>query len=117
MYAGSNGKAMLYKITGPGRASVMYDFDADDVKSIAVGKNGAVWAIANKYGEQFSAPKRNKSGPPGPQTTKAPKPGKGTLVRFGKVGDRTTYSTADLYDPVSRSYRPFYVLRAVQPRP
>jgi hypothetical protein len=86
VYAGSNGKAMLYKITGPGRASVMYDFDADDVKSIAVGKNGAIWAIANKYGEQFSAPKRNKSGPPGPQTTKAPKPGKGTLVRFGKDG-------------------------------
>src|SRR5262249_46582529 len=86
VYAGSNGKALLYKITGPGRGSVVYDFDSDDVKAIAAGKNGAVWAIANKYTELFAPPKRNKSGPAGPQAAKPAKPGKGSLVRFGKDG-------------------------------
>ncbi len=89
VYAGSNGKALLYKLTAPGRASVLYDFDGDDVKGIAVApsaKGGAVYAIANKYVEAFSPPKKNKGGPPGPQSTKAPKPGKGVLVRFAKDG-------------------------------
>jgi hypothetical protein len=82
---GSNGKALLYKLSGPGRATVLYDFDADDVKAITVGK-GVVYAIANKYSESFSAPKRNKPGPPSPQASKASKPGKGQLVRFGRDG-------------------------------
>lgn len=89
VYAGSNGKGLLYKLTGPGRASVMYDFDADDVKAIAVApaaKGGAIYAIANKYNEPFSAPKRTKTGPPSPQPTKANKPGKGTLMRFSREG-------------------------------
>jgi hypothetical protein len=86
VYTGSNGKALLYKLTGPGRASVLYDFDADDVKAIAVAKSGAVYAIANKYTETFTSPKRNKTGPPAPQPTKAGRPGKGLLMRFGKDG-------------------------------
>ena len=44
------------------------------------------------------------------QVLRRPDQGRGTTGTW-------TYSTADLYDPVSRSYRPFYVLRAVQPRP
>jgi hypothetical protein len=87
VYAGSNGKALLYKITGAGRATVLHDFDADDVKSIVVApaeKGGAVYAIANKYSESFTAPKRNKSGPPQPQPAKAGRPGKGQLWRFVK---------------------------------
>lgn len=89
VYSGSNGKALLYRITGPGRATVLHDFDADDVKAIAIApiaKGGAVYAIANKYSETFAAPKRTKITPPGPQPTKAAKPGKGTLTRFGKDG-------------------------------
>src|SRR5262249_29001588 len=86
VYTGSNGKALLYKPTGPGRASVLYDFDADDVKAIAVAKNGSVYAIANKYTETFTTPKRNKQGPPAPQPTKTPRPGRGLLMRFGKDG-------------------------------
>lgn len=91
VYAGSHGKALLYKITGPGRATVLYDFDADDVKAIAVAradKGGQVYAIANKYHEGFPQPllKRNKSGPPSPQPTKPPHPGKGLLMRFTKDG-------------------------------
>ncbi|KYF82896.1 hypothetical protein BE20_57760 [Sorangium cellulosum] len=89
VYAGSNGKALLYKLTAPGRATVLHDFDADDVKAIAIApgaKGGAVYAIANKYAEAFAAPRRNRSGPPTPQPTRAPKPGKGVLVRFDRSG-------------------------------
>jgi len=89
VYAGSTGKALLYKLTGPGRATVLHDFDGDDVRAIAVApgaKGGAIYAIANKYTEAFAAPRRNKSGPPTPQPVKPAKPGKGTLMRFGSNG-------------------------------
>jgi hypothetical protein len=89
VYAGSNGKALLYKITGPGRGTVLHDFDADDVKHIVVApseKGGGVYVVANKYNEGFTAPKRNKQGPPTPQPPKSSRPGKGALWRFGKDG-------------------------------
>jgi hypothetical protein len=44
------------------------------------------------------------------QVLRRPDQGRGTSGTW-------TYSTSDLYDPVSRSYRPFYVLRSVTPRP
>ena len=56
------------------------------MKAIAFGKNGAMFVVANKMGESFAPPKRNKSGPPGPQSTRPAKPGKGALYRFGKDG-------------------------------
>jgi hypothetical protein len=86
VYAGSNGKALLYKLTGPGRSTVLYDFDHDDVKAIVPIKGGGLYAIANKYSESFSSPKRNNSGPPTPTPAKAGKPGKGVLMRFDKNG-------------------------------
>ncbi len=89
VYTGSNGKALLYKITGPGRASVLYDFDADDVKAISIGRGpqrGVLYAIANKYSEAFSAPKRNKSGPGGPAPSRPGRPGKGLLMRIDNSG-------------------------------
>jgi hypothetical protein len=98
VYAGTNGKALLYKITGPGRATVLHEFTADDVKAIVVApadKGGAVYAIANKYSDTFVAPKRNKQGPPSPQPAKAGRPGKGQLVRFGKDGVAETLLTDD----------------------
>jgi hypothetical protein len=96
VYAGSQGKALLYKITAPGRATVLYDFNADDVKGIVVARatqGGAIYAIANKYpdtssrfSDAYVGPKHNKPGPPGPQPTKAPRPGKGVLFRFTREG-------------------------------
>jgi hypothetical protein len=86
VYAGSNGKALLYKLTGPGRSTVLYDFDHDDVKAIVPIKGGGLYAIANKYTESFSAPKRNTPGPPSPSPAKAGRPGKGVLMRFDKNG-------------------------------
>ncbi|MEJ7729314.1 MAG: hypothetical protein WKG00_08865 [Polyangiaceae bacterium] len=86
VYAGSNGKALLYKLSGPGRSAVLYDFDHDDVKAIVPIKGGGLYAIANKYTETFSSPKRNSSGPPSPTPAKAGRPGKGVLMRFDKNG-------------------------------
>jgi hypothetical protein len=89
VYAGSSGKGLLYKITGPGRATVVYDFPGEEVKRIAFGKRGEVFAIANDYGEPPEAPKRSSSNRPATpvSTTSArPKPGKGTLYRFDATG-------------------------------
>ncbi len=87
VFAGSSGKGLLYKITGPGRAGVLHDFDADEVRAIVPGKNGALYAIANKYTEMAPLPKKPAANtPPGPQTLKPQRPGEGALVRFDKDG-------------------------------
>jgi hypothetical protein len=89
VYTGSNGKALLYKLTAPGRATVVHDFEGDDVKAIAIAPaalGGSVYAISNKYTEAFAPPKRNKTSPPTPQPTRLGRPGKGVLTRFGKDG-------------------------------
>ena len=106
VYAGSNGKALLYKLTGAGRATVLHDFKADDVKAIVVGpasKGSPVYAIANKYNESFASPKRNKQGPPTPQSTRAPRPGKGQLWRFTKdgVGEQLADESSSHYSALS----------------
>jgi hypothetical protein len=89
LYAGSSGKGLLYKVTGVGRATVLYDFPGEEVKAIAVTKAGVVWAIGNEYGEAPEAPKRSPAagraqsgGTGGPKA----KPGKGQLVRFDAQG-------------------------------
>jgi hypothetical protein len=87
VYAGSSGKGLLYKITAPGRATVLYDFPGEEVKGVGVAKGGVVWAIGNEYGELPEAPRRGASTrPSGPVTSARPKPGKGSLFRFDASG-------------------------------
>jgi len=89
VYAGSSGKGQLYKITGPGRATVLGDLPGEEVKAIAVGKNNVVWAIANEYGEPPEPPKRSAAAgrvPAGPSSGARGKPGKGQLHRFDAQG-------------------------------
>ena len=87
VFTGSSGKGLLYKVTGPGRASVLYDFDADEVRAIVPGKNGSLYAIANKYTEMAPMPKKPAaSAPPPPQTLKPQHPGEGVLMRFDRNG-------------------------------
>lgn len=89
VYAGSSGKALLYKITGPGRATVLYDFPGEEVKALALAANGSLYAISNEYGEQPDVPRRTGSSgraPAGPAATARPKPGKGTLTRIDAQG-------------------------------
>jgi hypothetical protein len=89
VYAGSSGGALLYKITGPGRASVLYDFPGEDVKAIAITKNGYIYAISNEHGEPVEPPRRSANAgrtPAAPVTIVRSKPGKGTLTRFDPQG-------------------------------
>jgi outer membrane protein assembly factor BamB len=89
LYAGSSGKGQLYRITGPGRASVLYTMPGEEVKAIVVGKGGVVWAISNEYGEPPEPPKRAPTAgrtPAGPSPAARGKPGKGNLFRFDAQG-------------------------------
>jgi len=87
VFTGSSGKGLLYKVTGPGRASVLYDFDADEVRAIVPGKNGALYAIANKFTEMAPLPKKAATVvTPTPQPLKPQRPGEGVLMRFDKDG-------------------------------
>jgi hypothetical protein len=89
VYAGSSGKGQLFKITGPGRATVLATLPGEEVKAIAVAKGGVVWAIANEYGEVPDPPKRSAAAgriPAGPNQQPRTKPGKGQLHRFDAQG-------------------------------
>lgn len=89
LYAGSSGKGQLYKITGPGRATVIGDMPGEEVKAIAIGKGNVVWVISNEYGEPPEAPKRSAAAgrvPAGPSSAPKAKPGKGQLHRFDAQG-------------------------------
>ena len=88
LLAGSSGKGNLYRITGPGRATVLATLPGEEVKAVAVAK-GIIWAIGNEYGETPEAPKRSPAAgrtPAGPSTAARPKAGKGVLYRFDAQG-------------------------------
>jgi hypothetical protein len=89
VYAGSSGKGQLYKISGPGRATVIGDLPGEEVKAIATGKGNVVWAITNEYGEPPEPPKRSAAAgriPAGPSSGAKAKPGKGHLFRYDAQG-------------------------------
>lgn len=89
VYTGSNGAALLYKLTGPGRSQVIRDFSGDDVKAIAIDKSGTLYAIANEYRDSYKGlrPKPgaglNQGSPSSPPSTR---PGKGELWRIDARG-------------------------------
>jgi hypothetical protein len=91
LFAGSSGKGLLYRITGAGRASVLYDFPGDssrEVRALAV-SGEQLFAVVNEYAEPPEPPKRSSSvgrGHAGPATGSHPKPGKGWLYRFDAQG-------------------------------
>jgi hypothetical protein len=86
LLVGSSSKAILYRVTGPGRANVVYDFAGDEVKAIAVAKNGTAYVTVNEYSEAPEAPRRSGgTRPPGPGSSSKGRPGKGALY---KVDDR-----------------------------
>jgi hypothetical protein len=91
VYAGTSGKGILYRISGPGRATVVYDFPGEDVHALAVGRNRTVWAVVNEVASAGStetsegASSRHGTGgrtQPGPSIAPRSKPGKGSLWRF-----------------------------------
>jgi hypothetical protein len=91
VYAGTSGKGLLYRIVGPGRASVLYDFPGEDVHAVAIGPNRNVFAIVNETtgstsseSSESSSSRHNVGGrtAPGPSSSARSKPGKGSLWRF-----------------------------------
>jgi hypothetical protein len=88
LYAGSSGRGLLYRVTGPGRAQVVYDFPGDtatEVRAIAVARSGAVYVVDNEYSEPPDPARRSLTSgrsAAGPTTAARPKPGKGALYRF-----------------------------------
>ncbi len=86
VYAGASDTAILYSVTGPGRASVLYDFGSTEVRSIAIGKDGTVFAIANELKGGGRGGKMSALKAPGPKSVSASK-GKGTLYRFSPTGE------------------------------
>ncbi|MFO0677238.1 MAG: hypothetical protein U0169_11945 [Polyangiaceae bacterium] len=83
---GSSGKALLARVSGPGRATVVHDFPGDDVKAIAVAKD-KVYVVTNEYSEPPEPPKRGGGAKTaGPQTSPRAKPGKGSLWRVDERG-------------------------------
>jgi hypothetical protein len=84
VYAGASEKAKLYKITGPGRATVLYDFGRTEVRGVYVTDKGVVYAIANEIKNGSVAPSRKTIA--GPTAKPAKTTGKGTLYRFDAAG-------------------------------
>ncbi len=88
LLAGSSGTGNLYRISGPGRATVLATLPGEEVKSIAVSK-GMIWAIGNEYAEPPEPPKRTSATsrtPAGPASNTHAKAGKGVVYRFDAEG-------------------------------
>ena len=83
IYAGGGDRARLYKITAPGRASVLRDFGSTEVRRIRVNARGDVFAIANEL--KNAAIPRSKSAPTSNSSSSASK-GKGVLYRIDRDG-------------------------------
>lgn len=114
LYAGSSSKGYLYKITGPGRGTVMFELPGEEAKAVAVAKGGVVYALCNEYGKVPEPPRRSASSgraPAGPSSASPMKPGKGSLYRFDASGrperlmkhDDTHYTSLTL-DEAGRPY-------------
>jgi hypothetical protein len=88
VYTGSSGKGLVFKVTGPGRATVLYDCPGDEAKSLVLGPRGGLFAVCNEFGEGGEAPRRPPSAafnPAGPSGGRS-KTGKGALVRIEPDG-------------------------------
>ena len=90
VFTGSSNRGLLYRVSGAGRASVLYDFPgetATEVRGLAVSGN-ALFAVVNEYSELPEPAKRITSGrvPATPLSGTHPKPGKGWLYRFDAQG-------------------------------
>ena len=76
---GTSPKARLLRVTGPGRASALHDFDGTEVKGIARGSDDDLFMAVNT----FATPRSSKisSTKTKVKTVGRPKPGKGKIFR------------------------------------
>ncbi len=85
VYCGSSGKARLYQLSSPGRAQVLHDFEATEVRAIALTPDGDVVAIANELKEDPRGSLGKSHRPAGPRHA-TPKKGQGVVARFFRQG-------------------------------
>jgi hypothetical protein len=87
VYAGSSGKALIFKITGAGRATILHDCKGQEAKALVFSK-GSLFAICNEFSStSVSSNSRFLSlRPAGPQKHIKPKVGKGRLMRIEPTG-------------------------------
>ena len=88
VFAGSTGKGLVFKITGPGRASILLDCPGDEAKGLAWHK-GHLFVIANDIGDAPEPPRRPggaSTNAAGPSPVARIKVGKGALLRIDAEG-------------------------------
>lgn len=83
VYTGGGDRARLYKITAPGRSTVLHDFGMTEVRRIRVSRSGEVFAIANQL--KGPAIPTSKTTPSSSSSTSAPK-GNGVLYKIATDG-------------------------------
>lgn len=84
VYAGSSGKALLFKIAGVGQVETLYDFDGHDVRAIRRSGDD-LFVIANEYASAPVIPAKGSANATG-STIRQAKGGKGLLARIVSDG-------------------------------
>ncbi len=87
---GSSEKAKLYRVEGPNHVSTLYDFGRTEVRAVAVGPQGDIYAIANDIKTTSTASSTRTGTSEGSGATSAPSPskakGRGVLLRIANNG-------------------------------
>ncbi len=87
VYAGGGEEGRLYLVPGGNRApTVVYDFEATEVRGIAFGKGGVVYAIANQISAGSYASYSSGFGISGPVPKPPQTQGRGMLYAFDAEG-------------------------------
>ena len=81
VYAGTSGDAIVVRLTGPGRAEVVYDFPGNEITALDV--HGGVLAVA---ANEFPTPPAARSTKTKSTQPARPRPGKGRLWRVAEDG-------------------------------
>jgi sugar lactone lactonase YvrE len=83
LLAGTSPGALVLEVTGPGRATARADFDATEVRALAL-RGDTIVAAVNKFSSPPPLPSKPASPPPGvappPQTGRAARLGDGAVV-------------------------------------
>ena len=76
LLAGSNDKAILYRISGEGKGMALHDFDATELRSIVVSPTGSIYVAVNAFSRKTSGLPRYDREPAGAGGTVLGKGGK-----------------------------------------
>jgi hypothetical protein len=92
VFAGTSPGAMLLKVSGPGRSTVLEDFDATELKAIAL-RGDDIFAAVNTFKKPPAVPTKKdseseaaKSGSSSTKDKKSREAGDGELYRFSAAG-------------------------------